>query len=303
LVAPFNPKDPRNVTNASNRSGFDLQQLALASGARGRATPAASLMTMPPRDAGPAVTVRHQSRTALTLQVAASSRPYWLVLGESLNQGWHATIDGHGLGAPRLVDGYANGWLVPASVGGHAVTVRLEWVPQRVVRVALWLSLAGALACLVIIAAAARARRRRASGEDADADPVAATAHEPVSSRPVLFEPALARSSRRATIAVLALTLAAGVLVRPWVGLLIGALALWSLRDRRVRLAVRYAPAAIIAVLAVYVAVAQAVEHYPTGTHWPALFAFARIPTWIALLLLLTDAVVEWMWRSDEGPP
>ena len=46
---------------------------------------------------------------------------------------------------------------------------------------------------------------------------------------------------------------------------------------------------------------AQAFEHYSTGTPWPAIFAWARFPVWIALFLLLADAVIGWMWRSDEN--
>jgi arabinofuranan 3-O-arabinosyltransferase len=295
LVALFNPH------NASNPTAFDLQRLVLASAAGGRAADAASLMTMAPSNAGPAVTVAHQSRTALTLRVSASSQPYWLVLGESINQGWHATIDGHDLGAPRLLDGYANGWLVPANLTGRAVTVSLEWVPQRVVWVALWLSLAGAVVCLMIVAAATRARRRRARPGTPVPDRVAAGAHEAVTSRAVLLEAPLARHTARSAAAVATLAVTAGVLVRPWVGILVGALAFWALHDRRVRLLVRYAPAAVVVAIAVSMAGAQTLEHYPTGTHWPWIFAWARIPIWIALFLLLADAVIEWMWRSDEG--
>ena len=41
--------------------------------------------------------------------------PSWLVLGQSFNKGWRATCDGRPLGAPRVVDAYANAWPVPAS--------------------------------------------------------------------------------------------------------------------------------------------------------------------------------------------
>lgn len=42
------------------------------------------------------------------------SRPSWLVLGESFDTGWQASCDGRSLGAPQVIDGYANGWLAPA---------------------------------------------------------------------------------------------------------------------------------------------------------------------------------------------
>jgi arabinofuranan 3-O-arabinosyltransferase len=42
------------------------------------------------------------------------SRPSWIALGESFDTGWRATCDGRSLGAPRVIDGFANGWLAPA---------------------------------------------------------------------------------------------------------------------------------------------------------------------------------------------
>ncbi len=41
--------------------------------------------------------------------------PFWLVLGQSQSAGWSATLPGgRSLGPSQLVDGYANGWYVPA---------------------------------------------------------------------------------------------------------------------------------------------------------------------------------------------
>ena len=41
--------------------------------------------------------------------------PSWLVLGESFDAGWQATCGGKSLGPPQAIDGFANGWLAPAS--------------------------------------------------------------------------------------------------------------------------------------------------------------------------------------------
>jgi hypothetical protein len=57
----------------------------------------------------------------------ALRRPSWLVLGESYDTGWEATCDGRSLGAPRVIDGYANGWLAPAGCRHVAFT----FAPQR----------------------------------------------------------------------------------------------------------------------------------------------------------------------------
>ena len=34
----------------------------------------------------------------------------WLVLGQSYDPGWQAICDGHSLGVPVALEGYANGW-------------------------------------------------------------------------------------------------------------------------------------------------------------------------------------------------
>ncbi len=48
--------------------------------------------------------------------------PSWLTLGQSYDQGWRATCDGRSLGASQPIDGYANGWLAPASCRRAAFT-------------------------------------------------------------------------------------------------------------------------------------------------------------------------------------
>jgi arabinofuranan 3-O-arabinosyltransferase len=283
--------------NTANSSGFDLQQLALGSDAGGRAAPAAALMTGPTGVASPAVRVAHESPTSLTLRVAPSSQSNWLVFGQSFNDGWHATIDGHDLGAPRLVNGYANGWIIPASA--TELTVHVRWTPQRFVGLALWLSLLSGLACVAIVIVSS-VRRRRGAGVT-EAETVAMIGAGSITSRAPLLEPALARQSVRTTLVVtLTLALVAGVIVLPWVGILVGALTWWSMHNRRIRLFVRYAPAVFVAGSAACIAIAQAVNHYRAGGTWPAIFAWERIPVWIALFLLLADAVIGMLPTHDE---
>jgi arabinofuranan 3-O-arabinosyltransferase len=293
LVSLLNPHNP------ANSSAFDLQRLALGSAAGGDAALAAGLMDTPTGATSPAVTIEHQSRTAMTLRVAASTGANWLVLGQSLNTGWHASINGHDLGAPQLVDGYANGWLIPPSAS--ALTVHLRWSPQRFVWLALWLSLLGGIACVgIVIVSSVRRRARAADGTDS----VAQVAPAAITSRTALLEAPIARTSTRSTLVPVAtLSILAGLIVVPWVGVLVGVLTFWSMRDRRVRCIVRYAPAAIVGAIAISIAIAQAIHHYPTGGSWPAIFAWARIPVWIAIFLLLVDAVVDRTERFDEPAP
>jgi hypothetical protein len=94
-------------------------------------------------------------------------RPFWLVLGQSHSDGWSASVGGHGLGAPALVDGYANAWLVRPGRAGP-VTIQLSWTPQRLVWIALGISAVAILLCVALLVVARRPRRSRAAaaGED-----------------------------------------------------------------------------------------------------------------------------------------
>jgi arabinofuranan 3-O-arabinosyltransferase len=56
-------------------------------------------------------TIGHNTVSGVRVALKA---PAWLVLGESFDQGWRATCNGRSLGAPQVIDGYANGWLAPA---------------------------------------------------------------------------------------------------------------------------------------------------------------------------------------------
>ncbi len=133
---------------AGRDTGVDLDRLVLALeiGASGADEAAGAADTR----ALPQVTVTVAGRTDMALEIGAGDRPVWLVLGQSLNDGWHLTgPDGDDLGPPSLVDGYANGWLVEPSPDGPT-TFTLEWEPQRMVRRALLASLLAALACLAV---------------------------------------------------------------------------------------------------------------------------------------------------------
>jgi hypothetical protein len=101
-------------------TGIDLDQLVLTTDTF------ASTSTFTP------VTVNSRNTTQLTARIETST-PQIISFGQSINRGWKAslrtpegTLD---LGAPFVVQGYANGWLVPQS--GE---LTLEWTPQRFVR-------------------------------------------------------------------------------------------------------------------------------------------------------------------------
>ena len=101
-------------------TGLDIDQLLLASAPVAPANPAAPRASAP---SVPSVHVTSSTPTSFQVRITGATKPFWLVLGESLNNGWEATVAGHGtsLGTPTLIDGFANGWLVdPAKFGGSS---------------------------------------------------------------------------------------------------------------------------------------------------------------------------------------
>ncbi len=152
-------------------TGWNLDQLVLDSAAGGGAGPqvsptAAGTPALPATQSGTPPTVTQTSSHIDTLgaKVTGATQPFELVLGQSVNKGWHAVASpGPGapagshsvdLGQPQLVDGFANGWPVTAddlhALGGADFTVTLTWAPQQLVWVALAVSGATLLLCLVL---------------------------------------------------------------------------------------------------------------------------------------------------------
>ncbi len=154
-----------------------MDQIALDSAPGGAAMPLASPTTLAAPAGG---RLAHRGRRlpdghrAPRDGAAASRRPrgptpFDLILGESINKGWTATVDGGpGLGSPVLIDAFANGWRIdPVALAPFVhhgtLSVTLVWTPQRSVDWALIISAATVLAC-VVLALWPRRRRRRARG-------------------------------------------------------------------------------------------------------------------------------------------
>jgi hypothetical protein len=78
--------------------------------------------------------------------------PSWLVLGESYDRGWRARCNGHDLGAPVPLEGYANGWLVDRGCS----SVDFRFAPNNALRLAYLISIFG-----IPFLLAAVLRRRR----------------------------------------------------------------------------------------------------------------------------------------------
>ncbi len=245
-------------------TGFDVDRIVLDAPP---SAPSAAVAS------GPEVTTDAVSDTRLEITVDPSESDSWLVLAQSWNAGWTASVDGESIGSPILIDGYANGWLLPAS--GEARDVVLTWTPQRTVTIALWFSL---IAGLAVVGLLLRTRRDElpASIQAADAASVAA------SSDP---EPPWRRSWALAVIWLAGVAFLAGPIpalgaflvlllapLRPWVPLVL------------VLVAGSVVAGAIIAIEWRY--------DYPPGPDWPSRFTWTAPLVWLCVAAVTTVAIM-----------
>ncbi len=293
-------------------SGVDFDRVVLSSAAGGAAASVSQIVATAassPASESPRVKVLKQDSTSMTVRVDGASKPFWMVLGQSKNAGWQAKADGRDLGDSQLVDGYANGWLVKPT-GSGPITIKLEWVPQKIVRIGLLLSVLGVLACLAIIfMAQVRVRRRRKAARaarradpDAPPDPLLA----PMVLQPELTSPLVARGRRPSTAVVVLTTLFTGfgtaAIVRPWCGLLVGAAVLLVLLRPRWRAVLSLFPFIALGLCGLYVTVVQFRSRYPVGLEWPGGFWRARTLGWLAIVFLAADVIVGLARRGESQP-
>jgi hypothetical protein len=296
--------DHRVVTTPGVQTGVDVDGLVLGSNAEGEplalgdgGSLAALRADRPAADA-PRVEVVRNGRTDLALRVhgARPGTPFWLVLGESNNAGWKATVDGADAilasgtdGRSTLVDGYANGWLVEPNQATFDVTV--EWTPQRTVWIALAISAAALLACLALVIAGLRRRRARADAASVDGSlelgsPLRAFGADV--------------GTRTTIVTSIAVALVAGAVARWWVGLVVGALTAAALVRPRLRALLAIGAPACVALTAAFVIVQQYRHRYAYEFFWVDHFTRASNVAWLAVLLLTADAVVELVRRGRE---
>jgi hypothetical protein len=240
------------------------------------------------------VRVTDSGLTSVDARVKTDGRPFWLVLGQSHNDGWELEVDGAAHVGPRtLVNGYANGWRITPS-GPGALTARWRWTPQGLVWWGIGISVLGVIACLVL------ALRRR--GRDAAAD-----AESDVDAAPQLESPLAARGTRPALSTTIVTTAAVTVVVavasRPWIGLVVGGATLTGLLLPRARAVLTLGSVAAFAAAAAYVVIQQARHGYPTIAGWPAQFDAVADLAWLAVWLLGADVIVGWARGRTAADP
>jgi len=261
---PAGPTDLR--TAAGLTTGLDLDRLVLR-------TPRWDAPDRGPASTSPEVTVTSVHPGDMAGSVTTDGEPFWLVLDESMNEGWELSVEGATVDGPRPLDGYAAGWLVVPEAPGR-LAVHASWQPQRTADVANALSAAGVVACLLLL----RFPRRRAVPDGGHPEPPTFERHPMSDSVPVAVAGvALAL----VLVSPLAAVAAAGVALAgwrwPWLG--------------------RLAPGALVAASGALVVVAQVRHHYPAAFAWPARFPEAHELALLGTVLLLVTSLAAWRRR------
>lgn len=326
---------------ASGVPGWNVDELTLSSAPGGGPAPVATATAAPAPGPRPRVRARQTSATSWSVSVRHATAPFELVLGESLDAGWHAVATpgpaakrgarSVTLGTPTLVDAFANGWQVShadlRALGGSDFSVSLVWTPQRLAWAGIAVSTVAILGCVLLAALPLRRRavrkarramttrrramttrrraittRRRAMTTHGPATSVASRATEPSLALPL----GGVRSRSRpwwsvAAIAVVTGALAAAI-TSPFAGLVITAAVVAGLAFRPLRAIASSAAVGFLAAAGTLVVAGQLLHPAPGGGNWPAAYAGAAALAAIAVAFLGADAVVDYATAPAPGP-
>ncbi len=301
------------VSTPGNKTGFDINSLALDSAPGGSAMPLSTSGTLqsatsPP---SPVAHVVASSQDSYRVLVKSSGKPYWLVVGQGYNAGWRASIvGGPSLGPPQLIDGYANGWLVNPSAIGTTTTFRVTWAPQQIEDVALGVSAVGGFFALLVFLSPwapeassrkLRLRRRQAAGSSIDG-------WTPTLGWPYRSDSRDHRElSRRTRLSVsVACGVVAALLLPPFVaGSVLGVVAMLfaaaltvpfmaaALQDRRYLRVLMAAPGVTALVMGAYVVFVENLSHVPSGWEWVTTMGVANVLGWFVVIFLGMSVVAE----------
>ena len=236
----------------------------------------------------PVTSATETGTNSYSVTVENATEPFWLVLGQSLSDGWNATLrGGPSLGKPTLIDGYANGWLIDPAIAGSTFTVDITWSPQKFV----WAGLAVSTPWLLGLCAAAILltwRRRRGSALKAEAP------------EPVIVSWSAADSitllERLGIIAfITAFAALIGGLGVALAMTAISILLVWS--RRRAAVATLAVLGSIGGIVVLYVGL-QYRRQYLNGVEWPSGFWFAHQLGLVAVLTVVAESLIRWFFRT-----
>jgi arabinofuranan 3-O-arabinosyltransferase len=201
----------RLVSEPGWRTGIDIDRLVLSSAPGGEPSAPAVRDSVDGWPAARATITRVEiGRTRWRASIDTDGAPFWLVMAQSHNAGWLASVDGVTVGEPTLVGGFANGWRVDPVAPGR-LEVEVSWTPQRTVSWGIGLS---ALAVGVCIGLAVGTSRREVPTELHASDLL------PLERPRFVIEPVSILTVVATGVVV---AVAVSLVSRPWVGVLAGA--------------------------------------------------------------------------------
>jgi len=305
------------TTASGSQVGIDIDRMLFGSTAGGaaRAVDTASLAEDEPADPVPTVQVNDVGRVTYDAHVTDASKPFWLVVGQSFSPGWNATVNGTSLGTPQVINGYANGWYVdPVALGVTGpLQVHIEWGPQKIVWVAIAVSVVGLVFCIALLCFARRRTRHdpeRVEEADRPFDP-----ELPERWWPYALSRRRARSATSsgsyglpwtwvvAASGSLFLLAATNTPVLWWQLLTLvpfTALVVFAFRRSDARGVLGIAAAACLSGSAAFYVLQQFRHRFPPDFVWPQLFDRVHVLGLMTLFLLAAEAVRELLVRRYE---
>lgn len=282
----------RTFRTAEGRvTGIDIDQLVWRSDAGGIApTSATAIPLLDDAPDAPRVRVLSQDDATVQVQVdgADPGSPFWLVLGQSHSPGWAFESADAEADGTRLVDGYANGFLVTPTSSTFEATLR--FTPQNRVEVGLLTSAIAVVGVIVLALLPVREIR-----------PLPIPLQEPLRRlRALRWEGALP-TRRDARVLGVVVAIATALLVTVPIGLAVGLAAGFATRRETWRPIFTLLPAGLLAVAAGYVMVLQLRNEIPPGLHWPNQTGRLHPLGLTAVVLLGVDVAIAQLWarRSD----
>lgn len=273
------PGEVEIITAPGVDTGFDFDELVLVSSPPG----ASAISGRVSAD----LTVEDTSLDGarLTVSGAVPGQPFWFVFGQSHNDGWQALVDGSDMGPSKLVDGFANGWLIDPPSDEFEIVLRFK--PQRRVNVALGVSAVGVLVTIALAALGRPRLRLDVIAAPPQAVDNSLTHYEGLKpSLPV---------SLAAAVGTGLIGLIFGNLV---IALGLGLVTLVGTRVRRARIPIALLPAALLGLAATYVVVWQIRHGIRPGMEWVAELERAHPVALASVLAVPLTPLLNRLWRG-----
>jgi hypothetical protein len=266
-MVPLKAGDRRLETSLPEVGGVTIDQLLLSSWAT-------SALPFPPAsEARRDLMNTTVGATSFTGSIENAKGSYWLVLGQSVDPGWELSLDGHKLGEPTLVNGFATGWKVDIPDNGpHTFSVR--WAPQRPINLAVIVSAIS----LLVVAALAMRRPKHVAAEEIQANTVLRYVHP--------------------SVVVLLVLGTFGIAAGAIPGLVAGVTALLLEQYPQLQGALAWVPVGLVGFVALAKAVRQIVEQPQPGLGWVTADRWIDVVAWAAVALAVTVALAN----SDRRP-